>query len=533
MQVKPGDEVDSRAHYPTSHAGLKEAGLIEVSEDSKPPLMWIDGTITMKTAESLLPYQRANKIPCMDYICFKSTLFSEVNIIKKQYPSVFNFYTDTYVLPHDYPEFQRRHTFICSRKSQAPTWVIKPKNGCCGKGIQLINSIYEAEGITDQSVAQLYIHPYLLDNLKFDFRFFVLISTLEPFTVFIYNEGIARFCTEPYQPPNKANKTHAFAHLTNTAINKTSKKNAEDFTKRATETMKRFGSNEKTIWNSIKRATGLFLAGIYPTIIACLPKKDKKIPQPTSFFLRPKEIQTYKSHHVSPSRSFTSLSNAQGKAEQKTARGERKKAMHEHMEEETCDCEEGENQQTKEAKEENVEKQEKPEESEKVEDEKKEAEDEIPLKDVVMPIEKKFFHILGIDVMIDEQMNPQILELNDRPSLSVTVPFEMELKTAMIRDAFKHISHDGSYIGEVEGSGWQQVLPAPPGTELDTYSKIAMERKSTIKYTGRAAGDSPVTNRMIQSGINEKLHQERRERYEDLKQSMKMPKFQNFSRILL
>jgi hypothetical protein len=150
-----------------------------------------------------------------------------------------------------------------------------------------------------------------------------------------------------------------------------------------------------------------------------------------------------------------------------------------------------------------------------------------------MPIEKKFFHILGIDIMIDENLNPQILELNDRPSLSVTVPFEMELKTAMIRDAFKHISHDGSHIGEVEGSGWELILPASPGTELDTYSKIAMERKSLIKYTGRAAKDSPVTNRMIESGINQKLHQERRERFEDLRQSMKAPKFQNYTRILL
>ena len=519
MLVKPGDEIDSRAHYPTSHQGLKEAGLIEVSEESKAPLVWIDGTITMKTAENLLPYQRANKIPCMDYLCFKSTLFSEVNLIKKQYPNVFNFYSDTYILPNDYPEFQRRHTFICSRTSQAPTWVVKPKNGSCGKGIQLISSTYEAEGITDQSVAQLYIHPYLLDNLKFDFRFFVLISTLDPLTVFIYNEGIARFCTEPYQPPNKTNKNHQFSHLTNTAINKASSKNPEDFTKKATETLNRFGGNKKNIWNNIKRATGLFIAGLYPAIIKTLPKPEIK---PTHSHVFKSPSSNLRSRSQSPRKSVSSPRTKAKLSKPATdfvnSQEEEEKYEKPQIETETKEPEQNE---------------EISQESEKTTTEEENKEEEINIKEINMPIPKKFFHILGIDIMIDEHMNPQVLELNDRPSLAVTVPFEMELKTAMIRDSFKHITHDGSSVGEVEGSGWEQILPAAPGSELDSYSKLAMERKSTLRYTGRAGSDSPTTVRMIESGINIKLHQERRERFEDLRRSMKAPKFQHYTKIIL
>ena len=563
MLVKPGDEVDSRAHYPTSHGGIREAGLIEVSEESKPPLIWIDGTITMKTAENLLPYQRANKIPCMDYLCYKSTLFSELNLIKKQYPNVFNFYPDTFILPNDFPEFQRKHTFICSRTSVAPTWVVKPKNGCCGKGIQLISSTYEAEGISDQSVAQLYIHPYLLDGVKFDFRFFVLISTLDPLTVFIYNEGIARFCTEQYQPPNKTNKNHQFSHLTNTAINKGSTKNPEEFTRKASETLNRFGGNKKNIWNNIKRATGLFVAGLYPAIIKLLPQPAPKIPRihtskprPSSSLginrvrssrspisarrilppAHPKKQQINSSHLQEEEEKYEKTITTEKDIKETTEMKDETQTNNENNEiKESNDnnenkegCDKAETPDKEQSKEDNKEGEE-----QKDDEKEEEKEEEINLKDINMPIPKKFYHILGIDIMIDDHMNPQVLELNDRPSLAVTVPFEMELKTAMIRDSFKHITHDGSPVGEVEGSGWEQILPAPTGSELDNYSKIAMERKCTLKYTGRAGSESPTTVRMIESGINQKLHQERRERFENLKQSMKAPKFHNYTKIIL
>ena len=34
--------------------------------------------------------------------------------------------------------------------------------------------------------------------------------------------------------------------------------------------------------------------------------------------------------------------------------------------------------------------------------------------------------------MIDSEMNPKVLELNDRPSLGITVDFEKELKQSVI-----------------------------------------------------------------------------------------------------
>ena len=62
--------------------------------------------------------------------------------------------------------------------------------------------------------------PYLIDNLKFDFRIYVLISGVNPLRIFIYEEGLARFATEPYEPPSLENLDYECMHLTNYAINK-------------------------------------------------------------------------------------------------------------------------------------------------------------------------------------------------------------------------------------------------------------------------------------------------------------------------
>jgi len=62
--------------------------------------------------------------------------------------------------------------------------------------------------------------PLLLDNYKFDLRIYVLITCVEPLSVFMYKEGLARFCTEEYKRPNAQNMEQMYMHLTNYAINK-------------------------------------------------------------------------------------------------------------------------------------------------------------------------------------------------------------------------------------------------------------------------------------------------------------------------
>ena len=72
-------------------------------------------------------------------------------------------------------------------------------------------------------VIQKYINsPFLIQDLKFDFRFYVLLCGCNPLRIYIYKEGLARFATSPYAKPSKDNLEDACMHLTNYAINKDS-----------------------------------------------------------------------------------------------------------------------------------------------------------------------------------------------------------------------------------------------------------------------------------------------------------------------
>lgn len=49
-------------------------------------------------------------------------------------------------------------------------------------------------------VVQRYMaRPYLLDGLKFDMRIYVLMCGTDPLKLYLYNQGLARLATQPYQ----------------------------------------------------------------------------------------------------------------------------------------------------------------------------------------------------------------------------------------------------------------------------------------------------------------------------------------------
>jgi len=100
---------------------------------------------------------------------------------------------------------------------------------CQGRGIFLTRKYEDVDMKSgEQFVAQRYMHkPYLIDDLKFDLRVYVLVYGTDPLRVFVYNEGLARFATETYTGPYRNNLDNLYMHLTNYAINK----NSENFVK--------------------------------------------------------------------------------------------------------------------------------------------------------------------------------------------------------------------------------------------------------------------------------------------------------------
>ena len=77
-----------------------------------------------------------------------------------------------------------------------------------------------------------------------------------------------------------------------------------------------------------------------------------------------------------------------------------------------------------------------------------------------VPFDRKFFHIIGIDIMLNENCDPILLEMNDRPSMCVTYDIENTLKTNLIKDALNILTVDGKPPPpNTKLGGWEPILP--------------------------------------------------------------------------
>ena len=98
--------------------------------------------------------------------------------------------------------------------------IIKPPNYYCGIGIKLINNTADLPNKKNRMVVQEYLdRPFLINNLKFDLRLYVLLTSIKPLRLYLYDEGLVRFATKEYsnQPADIADR---FIHITNFSVNK-------------------------------------------------------------------------------------------------------------------------------------------------------------------------------------------------------------------------------------------------------------------------------------------------------------------------
>lgn len=189
-------------------------------------VMWCDTYISENMLKRLLPFQNINHFPGSYLLGMKNNLAKNLCSLRREFPEDYDFFPRTWLLPFQYEELKKYTAEAASRhnrdKNQKRPWfIVKPEASCQGRGIFMTKNIESDVTDHDHYVVQEYIrNPYLIEDLKFDFRIYVLIRSVHPLKVFMFREGLSRFSTEPYQKPNSKNKENKCIHLTNYAVNK-------------------------------------------------------------------------------------------------------------------------------------------------------------------------------------------------------------------------------------------------------------------------------------------------------------------------
>jgi len=223
-------------------------------------IMWTDNAVQPETLAKMQTYQKINHFPGMYSLARKNHLGRNLMRMKRAFPENFKFFPQTFLLPSEYNDFKMQFN-----KKKNKTFIVKPEASCQGRGIFLTRS-YESIQPGEHYVVQRYLHkPFLIDNLKFDMRVYVLLAGCDPLKIFLYDDGLGRFCTEEYIAPTGENLDNVCMHLTNYAINKDNPNfvfneasNADDVGhKRSLKAVMRMlesqGHDVKALWAEIRK----------------------------------------------------------------------------------------------------------------------------------------------------------------------------------------------------------------------------------------------------------------------------------------
>lgn len=210
--------------------------------------MWSWSKITIDL-QKLLVFQKVNHFTGNKNVSRKDFLKRNIELAQKMSAranTVFNIMPMTFILPKEYVGFLENFSELEDIEGKLNYWIMKPAAKSRGRGIEVINDISHVI-YGEPMVMQRYLkNPLLINGYKFDLRIYILVTSVNPLEMFIYNEGFGRFSTVPYNldPNEKANK---YIHLTNVSINKYNLKNVtnenadkiEGGTKVSLETLKK------------------------------------------------------------------------------------------------------------------------------------------------------------------------------------------------------------------------------------------------------------------------------------------------------
>lgn len=343
-------------------------------------VLWIDTSNVLNYFNSIQPWQRINHFPGMINIARKTRLAENLEMMKKEFEEEYDFFPTTFIIPRDLSAI--KGSFTSSGRSKC-TFIVKPDGGCQGKGIFLTKSLEAIEDIKTTHVAQRYIpNPLLIDGKKFDLRIYVLITSCDPLRIYLFRDGLVRLCTEDFVKPSSSNMDDRTMHLTNFSINKKS----EQFE----------GSNDDSGESGSKRSIKWFLSWLSdtrnPQSADALWRNIGEICVKTILSIAPTLLREYKSTFGLNTCAGSESSNDGDRDNDIVCDSNNDDPM-------SAACQS-----------------------------KKESRNDLVAG-------SRCFAILGVDVMVDSDINPHLIEVNHLPSFATGSPLDEAIKSKVCYQA--------------------------------------------------------------------------------------------------
>ncbi|CRG96521.1 tubulin--tyrosine ligase, putative [Plasmodium gallinaceum] len=218
-----------------------------------------------------------NRIPSIYMYTKKKALTFLLSHLSVIYPSLYDFYPNTFVLP----ENKNIIKYILNNNNK-DFYIMKPDNGSMGIGVKLIHKYNDINvnilnGYNCYIIQKYIDNPLLMYKKKFDFRIYILLLPGKNYPkIYLSKIGFARLCTEEYKK-KKRYICNSFVHLTNYSINKDNekyirKKNIHDKNNNKQLLsdvfiyLKNNGYDIDDIWKQIKKISCLTSLAIYSYI---------------------------------------------------------------------------------------------------------------------------------------------------------------------------------------------------------------------------------------------------------------------------
>ena len=200
-------------------AALEQAGWVR--DDDHWDTCWHTGMPERAVFRATSPTHTVNHIPGNNCLTIKDRLYDTIRGLQERIavtrdpddPAVARtqFVPVVYSMPDDYHTLQ-----AAAQRDPDQLWLLKPKNSARGRDIRLLDDV--AETPTDSRwMVQGYLHrPHLMDQRKYVLRLYVLITSIEPLRVYLYDQGFAKLASCEYTLDDRSNP---YIHQTNPDVN--------------------------------------------------------------------------------------------------------------------------------------------------------------------------------------------------------------------------------------------------------------------------------------------------------------------------